>query len=297
MLVPIVEIFCDIDDFCKDWFKERCAYLLPSSTRKRRRSCRMSASEIMTIVILFHLSHYRTFKDYYQNCIEQEMKGYFPDLVSYNRFTEIMATILMPLTAYLHSCSGEKTGLYYVDSTPLEVCHNKRIYRHKTFEGIAERGKSSMGWFFGFKLHTVINHKGEIVSFCITKGNVDDRAPLEQLFKNLKGIAAGDKGYLSKEKTESLLKKGLRLITRVRKNMKEKTMTYFERFFLNHRGLVETVIDQLKTICHIEHSRHRNPDNFVINLVSGLAAYMLRPRKPSLKLHSKIEHSQLITSS
>lgn len=297
MLVPIVEIFCDIDDFCKEWFKESCSYLLPSPNRKRRRCCRMAASEIMTIVILFHLSHYRTFKDYYQECIEQDMRCYFPDLVSYNRFTEIMATILIPLTAYLHLRSGEKTGLYYVDSTPLKVCHNKRIYRHKTFEGIAERGKTSMGWFFGFKLHTVINHKGELVSFCITKGNVDDRTPLEQLFKNLKGLAAGDKGYLSKEKTESLLKKGLRLITRVRKNMKEKTRTYFEQFFLNHRGLVETVIDQLKTICHIDHSRHRKPDNFVINLVSGLAAYMLRPRKPSLKLHTKIEHIKLLTSS
>ena len=297
MLVPIVEIFCDIDDFCKEWFQESSIYLLPSPNRRRRRSCRMSASEIMTIVILFHLSHYRTFKDYYQNCVARDMRWYFPNLVSYNRFTEIMATILVPLTAYLHSCSGEKTGLYYVDSTPLQVCHNKRIYRHKTFKGIAERGTSSMGWFFGFKLHTVINHKGEIVSFCITKGNVDDRIPLEPLFKNLKGIAAGDKGYLSKEKTEILLEKGLRLITRVRKNMKEKALTYFEKFFLNHRGLVETVIEQLKTICHIDHSRHRNPDNFVINCVSGLAAYMLKPRKPSLKLHTKIEHSKLLTSS
>lgn len=207
MLAPIVEIFCDIDDFCKEWFKESSPYLLPSPNRKRRRSCKMSASEIMTIVILFHLSHYRTFKDYYQDCIRQDMNDYFPDLVSYNRFTEIMSTILIPLTTYLYSRLGEKTGLYYVDSTPLEVCHNKRIYRHKTFEGIAERGKTSMGWFFGFKLHIVINHKGEIVSFCITKGNVDDRTPLEPLFKNLEGVAAGDKGYLSKEKTESLLKK------------------------------------------------------------------------------------------
>jgi hypothetical protein len=297
MLAPIVEIFCDIDDFCKDWFQENSLHLLPSPNRKRQRSCKMSASEIMALVILFHLSHYRTFKDYYRDCVQQNMKVYFPNLVSYNRFTEIMSSVLIPLTAYLYSRLGEKTGLYYVDSTPLEVCHNKRIYRHKTFEGIAERGKTSMGWFFGFKLHAVINHKGELVSFCITKGNVDDRVPLEQLFKNLEGIAAGDKGYLSKQKSQNLLKKGLRLITRVRKNMKEKTMTYFEKFFLNHRGIVETVIDQLKTICHIDHSRHRKPDNFVINLLAGLMAYLLRPRKPSLKLHTKIEHNKLLTSS
>ncbi|HHS8251926.1 TPA: IS982 family transposase [Legionella anisa] len=297
MLAPVVEIFCDIDDFCKQWFKETSPYLLPTPNRKRQRVCKMSASEIMTIVILFHLSHYRTFKDYYVDCVECTMTSFFPNLVSYNRFTEITSSVLVPLTAYLYSRLGENTGLYYVDSTPLAVCHNKRIYRHKTFKGIAERGKTSMGWFFGFKLHVVINHKGELVSFCITKGNVDDRAPLEQLFKNLDGFAAGDKGYLSKQKAEALLKKGLRLITRVKRNMKQKFITLFERYFLNHRGLVETVIDQLKAICQIDHSRHRKPDNFVINLLSGLMAYMLRPRKPSLKLHVNIENTKFLMSS
>ncbi|WP_028389283.1 IS982 family transposase [Legionella fairfieldensis] len=296
-MVPIVEIFCDIDDFCKAWFKESSFYILPSPNRKRARFCRMSASEIMTLVILFHLSHYRTFKDYYRDCVQKDMRNYFPELVSYNRFTEIMSSVLIPLTAYLYSRLGKKTGLYYVDSTPLAVCHNKRIYRHKTFDGIAERGKTSMGWFFGFKLHVVINHEGELVAFCITKGNVDDRVPLEQLFKNLEGLAAGDKGYLSKQKTESLLAKGLRLITRVRRNMKEKTMNLFDQFFLNHRGLVETVIEQLKSICHIDHSRHRKPDNFVINLLAGLMAYMLKPRKPSLHLHTKIQNNKFLMSS
>ena len=126
---------------------------------------------------------------------------------------------------------------------------------------------------------------------------MDDRVPLEQLFKNLEGLAAGDKGYSSQKKTESLLAKGLHLITRVKRNMKEKTMNLFERFFLNHRGLVETVIDQLKSICHIDHSRHRKPDNFVINLVAGLMAYTLKPRKTSLNLLSKIANNKMLTSS
>lgn len=154
-----------------------------------------------------------------------------------------------------------------------------------------------MGWFFGFKLHVVINHEGELAAFCITRGNVDDRAPLEQLFKNLEGLAAGDRGYLSKQKTESLMEKGVRLITKVRRNMKEKTMSLFEKYFLNHRGLVETVIEQLKSICHIDHSRHRKPDNFIINLLSGLMAYMLKPRKPSLNLHKKIANNKFLMSS
>ncbi len=133
MLAQVVEIFCDIDDFCKQWFDKISPYLLPNPNRKRQRLCRMSASEIMTIVILFHLSHYRTFKDYYRDCIEAPLKPYFPNLVSYNRFVEMMASVFSPLSAYLLSRVGEKTGLYYVDSTTLKVCHNRRIHRHKTW--------------------------------------------------------------------------------------------------------------------------------------------------------------------
>ncbi|KTD16843.1 membrane-associated, metal-dependent hydrolase [Legionella jordanis] len=233
----------------------------------------------MTVMILFHLSHYRTFKDYYRECVEMDMKSYFPKLVSYNRFVEIMLSVVTPLSPYLLSHMGKKTGLYYVDSTTMKVCHNKRIHRHKTFAGIAERGKSSMGWFFGFKLHLVINHLGELIAFCITKGNVDDRQPLEQLFKNLHGLAVADKGYLSKKKEESLFQKGLKLITKVRRNMKAKILSTFEKYFLGQRSSVETVIEQLKSICQIEHTRHRKPDNFVINLLSGLAAIYAQTEK------------------
>lgn len=134
-----------------------------------------------------------------------------------------------------------------------------------------------MGWFYGFKLHIVINHLGELVSFCMTRGHRDDRKPLAQLFKHLQGLAAGDKGYLSKSKQETLLNKGLKLITRVRSNMKEKIMSTFEKYFLSQRSIVETVIGQLKSICQIEHTRHRKPDNFLINVISGLMAYTLLP--------------------
>ena len=143
-----------------------------------------------------------------------------------------------------------------------------------------------MGWFFGFKIHLVINHVGEIISFCFTKGNIDDRAVLEKLLKNLTGIVAGDKGYISKKKTDILEKQGLKLITKVKKNMKKKVLSKFEKFFLSKRGIIETVIDQLKAICQIEHSRHRSIMNFISNLLSALVAYILRPRKPSLKFNN-----------
>lgn len=297
MLAPIVEIFCEIDDFCKQFLHHQQAKILPNPNRKRRRECRMSTSEIMTIVILFHLSHYRTFKDFYHECVIRHLQCYFPELVSYNRFVELQSTVIAPLTAYLLSKQGQETGLYYVDSSPLRVCHNRRIYKHKVFKGIANRGKHSMGWFFGFKLHLVINHKGEPMSFCFTKGNQSDLSVLKLLFKNLKGLGAGDKGYISKQKTEELAKQGLEFVTRLRKNMKKKILTPFQKFFLSKRGIVETVIEQLKSICQIEHSRHRSPVNFISNLLSALAAYILRPRKPSLKFNKMPQKINALTSS
>lgn len=285
MLAPIVDIFCEIDDFCKCWLRERKQRVLPNPERKRERLCRLHLSEIMTIMLLFHLSHYRTFKDYYKQCVEKDLRAYFPQLVSYNRFLELESSVLVPLSLYLLSKTGEKTGLYYVDSSSLKVCHNRRINSHKTFKGIAERGKTSVGYFFGFKLHLVINHKGELMSFCLTKGNVDDRKPLSHLFKGLTGLGAGDKGYLSKKHEAALAEQGLKLITKVKRNMKKRVLDTFEKYFLGQRSLIETVIDQLKAICQIEHTRHRKPDNFVVNLLAGLAAYVVRPRKPQLKFN------------
>ena len=178
--VPVTDIFCDIDDFFKHYFQSQSIYLLPNPQRRRSKACRLSLSEIATIFLLFQMSHYRTFKHFYKECVLIDLLSYFPKAVSYSRFVEYLPSILMVLTAYALSKSGEQTGLYYIDSTTLAVCHNKRIYRHKVFSDIATRSKSSMGWFYGFKLHLAINHKGEVVSFCVTKGNVDDRKVVEQ---------------------------------------------------------------------------------------------------------------------
>ena len=282
LLAPIVEIFCDIDEFCKSHVKELANKLFPLPQGKRQRKTELSESEMMTIMIVFHLSHYRTFKDFYVNCVLGQLYREFPKAVSYPRFIALMPRMLAPLTAYVLSRTGKHTGLYYLDSTKMVVCHNRRIYRNKVFKGIAERGHCSVGFFYGFKLHLVINHEGEIVSFCITKGNVDDRQVVKKLMRGLVGFGAGDKGYLSKNLEEVLAKQGLKLITRVKKNMKKRILSAFEKFFLYQRSIVETVIGQLKSICHIEHTRHRSPVNFLVNLVSGLAGYCLKPRKPSI---------------
>ena len=284
MVAPVTEIFCDLDDFCKDYFKSQSSYLLPNPDRIRDKTIKMSLSEIATITVLFQMSHYRTFKDFYQNCILQDMKAYFPQALSYSRFVECQSAALVVLTAYLLAKTGKHTGLYYIDSTTLKVCHNKRIYRHKTFKKVARRSKSTMGWFFGFKLHIAVNHQGELMSFCLTKGCVDDRSVVKQLMKNLQGLAAGDKGYLGQALAEDLLGQGLRLITKVRKNMKKKALSAFEKFFLKQRGIIETIIDQLKNLYQIEHTRHRSPVNFLVNVVSALVAYAWRPNKPKVNI-------------
>ena len=296
MLAPITEIFCDIDDHCKHYFKETKARILLNPTRQRARACRLCLSEIMTIIILFHLSHYRTFKDFYLECVSRSLREYFPNLVSYNRFVELQKSVIAPLILYLLSKHGEETGFYYADSTPIKVCNNRRIWKHKVFQGIARRGKHSMGWFFGFKLHLSINQKGELMNVCFTKGNVDDRKVLDSLFRGLQGLGAADKGYISKEKEEALAKKGLRFITKTRSNMKPNLLTGFEKYFLSKRGVVETVIEQLKSICQIEHTRHRSPVNFISNVLAALVAYVLKPRKPSLKFDRVDDYELLLTS-
>ena len=98
---------------------------------------------------------------------------------------------------------------------------------------------------------------------------------MEQLTKNLQGLAAADKGYLGKELAEGLAARGLRLITKVRKNMKKKMLSAFEIFFLNQRNIIETIIDQLKALYHIQHTRHRSPFNFMVNVLAALIAYSL----------------------
>ena len=171
----------------------------------------------------------------------------------------------------------------FIDSTALAVCENTRIQQHQVFAGKAQRGKTSTGWFFGFKLHLVINHRGEIISFCLTTGNTDDRKPVELLTKKLWGRLFADKGYISQSLKERLQDKGLELITKLRKNMKQQLLPLFDQLMLRKRALIESVNDFLKNTCQIQHTRHRSKNNWLVNLISGLAAYSFLPKKPQLK--------------
>jgi Transposase DDE domain len=285
--MDIVTIFCEIDDFCHQFepiFKQK---LLTSQTRQRNRAMKLSLSEVMTIVVYFHISGYRNFKTYYLEQVCKTMAREFPNLVSYNRFVELMAQAAVPLSVYLESRKAECSGISFVDSTSIAVCHNRRIHAHKVFAGFARRGKTSVGWFYGFKLHIAINHLGELLAVRLTPGNIDDRKPLPSLVKRLWGQLFADKGYLSKELTEQLFERNIELITKVKKNMKERLMPLFDRLLLRKRAIVESVIDQLKNISNIEHSRHRSVTNFLVNVLAGLTAYTFREKKPSLNIQIK----------
>ncbi len=282
--MSLLELFCHVDDFWKRFKPYWYSHLLRQGLSKRLRESRLSPSEMMTISIHFHQSHYRDFKAYYTKHVMRHLSSEFPTLLSYNRFVELTPLIMVPLLAYFMHCKGRPTGIAFIDSTPLKVCHNLRISRHKVFDGLAGRAKSSMGWFYGFKLHLIVNEHGEILTFNLTPANVDDRKPVPRMTKGMFGKLFGDKGYLSHELFEQLFASGLELITPIRKNMKNRLMPNWDKLLLRKRSIIETINDQLKNISQIEHSRHRSPNNFVVNLLSGLIAYCHQPKKPSLNL-------------
>ena len=197
--------------------------------------------------------------------------------------------LVMPMTIFLKTCClGTCSGISFVDSTPIRVCKNKRIKRNKVFKGIAEVGKSTMGWFYGFKLHIVINDKGEILNFAITQANVDDREPLknENFLKAVFGKLFADKGFISEKLVNTFFVNDIHLVTRIRNNMKNSLMTMNDKILLRKRSVIETVNDELKNICQIEHSRHRSFTNFIANIVAGLIAYSFFPKKPAIKYQS-----------
>jgi transposase len=281
----LLELFVSVDDFCQVFLPFWDRKLLQEGSKKRQRAGQLRMSEIMTIIIHFHQSHYRDFKAYYLDHVCQHLRSEFPNLVSYERFVILMPSVFGPLSAYLKSLYGRCHGVSFIDSTALLVCDNHRIHTHKVFASLAQRGKGSMGWFYGFKLHLVINDCGELLACQITPGNVDDRAPVLALCQRLFGKLIADRGYISQSLFAQLLGTfGIQLITKLRKNMKNRLLPWMDKVLLRKRAIIESVVDQLKNISQIEHTRHRSPTNCFINIIAGLIAYCHQPKKPSLNL-------------
>jgi len=296
--VNIVEIFYLADELCKNFDNIMEGHRIEEKNgkKRRKRASKLSNAEVITIMIAFHLGGYRNLKHFYINYVQKHLKSDFPQTVSYNRFVELQQKSLLYMIAFLKVFRlGKNTGISFVDSTSIRVCKNKRIFNHKVFKNIAARGKSTMGYFYGFKLHLIVNDKGEILNFMITPGNIDDRQPLkyESFIKDIAGKLFGDKGYISKQLFEMLFINGIQLVTGLRRNMKNQLMSIADKIMLRKRSIIETINDELKNICQIEHSRHRSFANFLTNLISGLLAYSFFPKKPSIKYEKENTYGQL----
>ena len=289
----VKELFFIADEFCKffDWMMARYT-LKNAGKRPYHRETTLSKAEIMLIIILFHDSGYRCFKHFYLDYVCKHLRHLFPKVVSYNRFVELEREVAIPLALFIKRVLlGKCTGISFVDSTPIRVCRNQRIHIHRTFKGIAQRGKCSMGWFFGFKLHLICNEKGELLNFMITPGDIDDREPLKYnaFVEFLYGKLVGDKGYIGKELFQRLFVNGIQLITKLKSNMKGALMSVSDRLLLRKRAIIETVNDELKNIAQIEHSRHRCFDNFIVNILGAIAAYCMFPKKPCINVQRTMD--------
>lgn len=288
MSVDITALYCCLDDFVilyQDWERHK----LIDNGRRRCREGKLSLSEMLLIMILFHRSSFRNFKCFYTYGVGQQYREYFSEIPSYERFIALQGRLLTPLCLLLHMLMGqsERTGLYVIDSSSLKVCHPKRIRRNKVFSGLAKRGKSTMGWFFGFKLHITINHKGEIIAVRITPGNIDDRAVLDRMTTGLTGKILGDKGYISRKWFQKLWQRGLHILVGIRKNMKNYLLPIYNKLLMRKRFIVETVFGVLKQDMGLEHSRHRSPVNAIVHILSCLVAYCLKTTKPKMAFNNK----------
>src|SRR5215469_3695671 len=282
MLDRLTEILCEVDDFCQAFEAPEKAYLLGSGVAPRGPKRGLSVSEIITLLLVLHSSQFKYLKNFYQGFALPLLRQYFPALPSYEQLVTIQKQAFVPLMFFLLSRMGKKTGIYYIDSTALPVCDNHRIHRHQTFAGLAARGKTSMGWFFGFKLHLVFNHLNQIVALKLTPGNVHDTAPVPQLTKNLLGKLFADKGYIGKKLAQELLRRGLTLFTRIRKNMKALPLAMSDKLLLNARNMAETIIGSIKEFSSLNLPKHRLPLNAFLHLLAAITAYQINPIKPKL---------------
>ncbi|XVN40339.1 MAG: IS982 family transposase [Rickettsia endosymbiont of Argas persicus] len=284
----IISLFYILDNFCKiyeEWEKQK---LVPTD-RKRQRLGELSLSELLTIVLYFYLSPCKDFKNYYLYHLSYKYRGYFK-LPSYSRIIQLWPRLILPFAIMLQLFRGEETGIYFIDSTKLSICHTKRISNNKVFGNIAKIGMSSYGWFMGFKLHIVINNKGAIMAIKITKANNSDLSAAEAITAGLQGKIFGDKGYISKDLFSKLYNRGLRLFTGIRKDMKNHLIEMEDKMQLRKRSLVESVFNVLKKSMDLEHSRHRSPTNFLVHILACVNAFNI---KKSNILYSSFDINKL----
>jgi len=268
-------IFVFVDDFCKFLEPLLNKTLLQTGKKKRIRKSNLLLSESLTILIGFQLSGFKTFKKYYQFIVKYHKKE-FPNIISYSRFIAKEKELILPLLAFFKLISADCDGESYIDATSLPICHTKREKSNKVFKGLAKKSKSTMGWFFGFKLHLIVTQFGHPIMFNLTKGNVDDRNVCMSFFSKIVGDLYGDRGYIGQEFSRKLKAKTIRIVTYLRAKMRPQLVTEKDVKNLKKRNRIEGVFNVLKNNLNLQHTRHRSKANFAVNIVSSLCAFSLR---------------------
>lgn len=273
-------LYCKVDDFVKDLSNNFIA--INNRKSKAGRKTSLSLSETLTILISFYESSYDCFKHYYKEVILVEHQDDFK-LVSYEHFTRLIGKALPYLTLVLNNLLVKCDGNSFIDSTSIAVCKDYRIYSHKVFKNFASRTKTTKGWYYGLKLHLIINLQGELIKVSFSSGNKDDRKHLSKMTQGIFGKLCGDRGYISKKLFQDLWAEGIELITGIKRKMKNYLMPFINKIMLLKRVLVESVISRIKLLEKFEHSRHRSPVNAFSHMIACLINYQLLPDKPSIK--------------
>lgn len=281
----ITELFCVIDDFFLKFEATYWQFLKQSHRISRVRAAHLSLSEITFIAIWYKCSHFTNFKAFF-TWLNQDKSSLFNSLPCYQRMIHLINTHQLALHAlHVALMKGQRSQYLWIDSTTLPVCKNQRIQRHKSLAKIATRGKSSIGWFYGCKLHVVMNQFGEIAGSALSNGHVADVKVVEQLVNGLNGKLYGDRGYISQELKSRLQVQGVDLITYHRKNMQSIQLCASDEYHLRQRNKIETLFSLLKGQYNLVTSKARSVHGFLSGIYASLCAYQLaHQNKPKIQI-------------
>jgi len=282
----LYHIFDRIDDLLKAMSISLRRKLLADLKPKGGRPSGLSLPAILTLGIFRFATGVKDVKHYHRKLVSsysQEL-GRIPNYGNFNALMNQATPYVIFLLEWIcYSNKSTSNGAYFLDATSLKVCENKRIFDHKVCEDIAQRGKSSMGWFFGFKLHVVCDSLGRLVSLLITPGNTDDRKFVLKLLKGLKGLCVADAGYVSKKLMHELYEQGLLLLTDVRNSMK-RLMSEAQHAVLKLRQRIEGIFSCLKHRLKAEASIARSPLGYVSRCLYACLTFALSKELETIAL-------------
>lgn len=279
-IILLISIYCFVEDFHVVILRTiRFSVIRPSQGHPPTKTRNLSLAELVTLVLFKQFTGHKTWKAFYRY-IKTYHSQDFPQLPEYQNFVGAMNALspyAMIMTTAFCSFFRKQTKtqeLKIADSTKLAVCNIKREFSHKVCKGLARKSKSTMGWFYGFKLHIVCNQLMQILECTILTATVDDRAALELIWAHIFGLIVADAGYLGKNRADKARAHGKILFTAVKANMK-KLMTDWQHDLLKARQIIETVFSVLKLRLGIETSLPRSPLGYFAHYAWCLAAYQL----------------------